>query len=53
MINFGNQIFKVNKGDKIAQLICENITYPELVDCSELNNETDRGIKGFGSSGLI
>ena len=32
MFNHSQAEFKVNKGDRIAQLICEKILYPELVE---------------------
>ena len=34
LFNHGPEPFKVNKGDRIAQLICERIAYPELVECT-------------------
>lgn len=33
MFNHAETPFKVNKGDRIAQLICERIFYPELEEC--------------------
>ncbi|KFP75663.1 hypothetical protein N310_01188, partial [Acanthisitta chloris] len=30
LFNFGKETFEVKKGDRIAQLICERIYYPEL-----------------------
>ncbi|XP_052097555.1 deoxyuridine 5'-triphosphate nucleotidohydrolase-like [Mytilus californianus] len=50
MFNFGEQEFVVNKGDRIAQLICERIYIPELEECENLN-KTERGEGGFGSTG--
>lgn len=41
---------QVQKGDRIAQLICERIFYPELEEVSSLS-ETDRGHGGYGSTG--
>ncbi|KAI1235122.1 hypothetical protein IHE44_0002754 [Lamprotornis superbus] len=37
LFNFGKETFEVKKGDRIAQLICERIYYPELeeVECGE------------------
>jgi len=50
MFNFGEEDFKVEKGDRIAQLICEKIYYPQLEECKTLD-ETERGAGGFGSTG--
>jgi dUTP pyrophosphatase len=33
LFNFNSEPFNVNKGDRIAQLICEKIEYPELEEC--------------------
>ncbi|KAE8617801.1 hypothetical protein XENTR_v10009199 [Xenopus tropicalis] len=30
LFNFGKEAFEVKKGDRVAQLICERILYPEL-----------------------
>ncbi len=43
--------FTVNKGDKIAQFICEKCEYPELKEVYNLPS-TVRGSKGFGSTGV-
>lgn len=32
LFNFGKDTFEVKKGDRIAQLICERICYPELLE---------------------
>ncbi|XP_025028821.1 deoxyuridine 5'-triphosphate nucleotidohydrolase, mitochondrial isoform X2 [Python bivittatus] len=37
LFNFGKEPFKVKKGDRIAQLICERIYYPVLEEAKELN----------------
>ncbi|KAJ6664117.1 hypothetical protein lerEdw1_008332 [Lerista edwardsae] len=50
LFNFGKESFKVNKGDRIAQLICERIYYPDLEEMQVLD-DTDRGSGGFGSTG--
>ncbi|GBL95727.1 Deoxyuridine 5'-triphosphate nucleotidohydrolase [Araneus ventricosus] len=50
LFNFGSQEFKVNKGDRIAQFICEKISYPELEEVDSLDG-TERGDGGFGSTG--
>ncbi|CAG9568042.1 unnamed protein product [Danaus chrysippus] len=51
LFNHSNEDFKVNKGDRIAQLICERIYYPDLVEVSNLS-ESKRAEGGFGSTGI-
>ena len=50
LFNHGTSKYEVKKGDKIAQLVILPCVLPplELVDSLE---ETDRGDKGFGSTG--
>lgn len=50
LFNHSRNKYKVKKGDKIAQLVIVPCLLPELevVDALE---ETDRGDKGFGSTG--
>ncbi|PHK51007.1 dUTP diphosphatase [Staphylococcus edaphicus] len=43
--------YKINKGDRLAQLVIVPIWTPELEPVKEFSNETARGEKGFGSSG--
>ncbi|XP_069722531.1 deoxyuridine 5'-triphosphate nucleotidohydrolase, mitochondrial isoform X1 [Phaenicophaeus curvirostris] len=50
LFNFGKEAFQVKKGDRIAQLICERIFYPELEEVQALD-DTERGEGGFGSTG--
>uniref|UniRef100_A0A8C4VB52 Deoxyuridine 5'-triphosphate nucleotidohydrolase n=1 Tax=Falco tinnunculus TaxID=100819 RepID=A0A8C4VB52_FALTI len=50
LFNFGKETFEVKKGDRIAQLICERILYPELEEVQALD-DTARGEDGFGSTG--
>lgn len=51
MFNHSNVDFVVSKGDRIAQLICERIFYPQLVEVKSLN-KTERESSGFGSTGM-
>ncbi|NWH93323.1 DUT protein, partial [Aegithalos caudatus] len=51
LFNFGKKAFEVKKGDRIAQLICERIYYPELEEVEALD-DTERGEGGFGSTGM-
>lgn len=50
LMNLGKESYAVKKGQKIAQLIIKKVEKPEIVE-SNLD-ETKRGEKGFGSSGL-
>lgn len=45
-----NGVYEFKKGDRIAQLIIERISTPELVQVDSLD-DTDRGDSGFGSTG--
>lgn len=51
IFNFSDQDFVVQRGDRIAQLICEKIENPELEEVQELFVSA-RGDKGFGSTGI-
>ena len=51
LINFSNQDFQVNHGDRIAQMIIashENVQWDEV----EILSETLRGTGGYGHTGL-
>lgn len=50
LFNMGSAIYRIRKGQKIAQLVIKKIItpVPELVDSLE---ETERGDGGFGSTG--
>jgi dUTP pyrophosphatase len=50
MINNEKTWHTVYKGDKIAQLILEKVSTPEIKVVNNLDN-SDRGDKGFGSTG--
>ncbi len=50
LINHGSEPFKINRGDRIAQLVIGVILRPELIEEAELD-ETERGSGGFGSTG--
>ena len=43
--------YKINKGDKIAQLVITPIVTPEVNVVEEFESESERGTNGFGSSG--
>jgi len=50
LINHGRFPYRVHRGDRIAQLICEKIAVPDVREVSALPNTT-RGARGFGSTG--
>ncbi|WP_145411655.1 dCTP deaminase domain-containing protein [Staphylococcus epidermidis] len=43
--------YKINKGDKLAQLVIVPIWTPELKEVEEFSSESERGEQGFGSTG--
>lgn len=50
IINMANKtIVKINKGDKIAQLVVHKLPEIELVETQELS-DSERGLNGFGST---
>ncbi|WP_323702040.1 dUTP pyrophosphatase [Staphylococcus nepalensis] len=44
--------YKIQKGDRLAQLVIVPIWTPELETVKEFSNESTRGNKGFGSTGI-
>lgn len=50
MVNLGEEEYKVEKGDKIAQGILEKVNRAKIIEVNELL-ETERGEGGFGSTG--
>ena len=51
LFNHSDTDFKVVRGDRVAQLILERITTPDVVEVDDLD-ETDRGAGGYGSTGV-
>lgn len=52
LVNHSNKPYKVNKGDRIAQIIIEEQIAMETVEVEEFSPEYDkRGQAGLGSSG--
>lgn len=45
------ETYKINKGDKLAQLVIVPIWTPELKEVEEFSNVSERGTDGFGSTG--
>ena len=51
LINHGNNTFTINRGDRIAQAVFNQIAIPTLIEVDSLE-KTERGAKGFGSTGI-
>lgn len=51
LINHGQDVFTINPGDRIAQLVVAPVCQAALVEVDELS-ATDRGAGGFGHTGL-
>lgn len=51
MINHGKDVFKIKRGDRIAQVVIKEVVRAELEVKSELD-ETARAAGGFGHSGI-
>lgn len=55
LFNFGEEDFVIQQGDRIAQLILEQIVLPDVVECvgnDDLPAVGVRGAGGFGSTGV-
>lgn len=51
LINHGKEIYKIEKGSKIAQVVFQKVEKVSLEDVNELK-DSKRGKNGFGSTGL-
>ena len=51
LINWGEDVFTVNDGDRVAQMVVARYEYAELEEVSELH-DTARGTGGFGHTGI-
>jgi len=52
LFNHGEDAFEVKRGDRVAQLILEKCETPEVEEVMGTLEETDRGVGGFGSTGV-
>lgn len=53
LFNANNNAVKFNAGERIAQLvICKIADIEKTVEQKELNNNSEHGTKGFGSTGV-
>lgn len=51
MINHGGLDYKVEAGDKISQLVIVPVLYEPIEVVNDLEQDSDRGSAGFGSTG--
>ncbi len=51
IFNHSNTNFSVEKGDRIAQMVIEKISQPQIIEVTKLRN-TGRDRDGFGSTGI-
>lgn len=51
LVNLSNEIFVINDGERIAQMVIAKHEQPVLVEVDTLD-ETERGAGGFGHSGV-
>lgn len=51
MINFGTSTFTVHRGDRVAQMVLNQVVQAELLEV-ECLDETERSDRGFGHTGV-
>jgi len=51
LVNLGQEDFTINPGDRIAQAVVCPVLRSELMSVAHVNEKTDRGAGGFGSTG--
>ncbi|KAI8902070.1 dUTPase-like protein [Globomyces pollinis-pini] len=51
LFNFSDVDYQIKRGDRIAQLVVEQIATPDIVEVQDLD-DTARGAGGFGSTGF-
>ena len=51
LVNHTDKDYNIAKGDKIAQLVIQEVIEAEFIEVDELDS-TERGVDGFGSTGI-
>jgi dUTP pyrophosphatase len=51
VFNTSSESYEIKSGQKIAQLLIQEVALPEVVEVENLDT-TQRGVEGFGSTGL-
>jgi dUTP pyrophosphatase len=52
LVNHGNKPFAFKVGDRVAQMVIQKLPDIEVVEVEELSNALERGMGGFGSTGI-
>ena len=52
LINLGKEKFTISHGDRIAQLIIEKNIIANIIEVEKINEKSERGKCGFGSTGV-
>ncbi|MDA3836832.1 MAG: dUTP diphosphatase [Nanoarchaeota archaeon] len=52
LLNVSDKPYEIKKGQKVAQILIQEIVSPEIEEVEELDMDTSRGTGGFGSTGL-
>lgn len=52
VVNLSNQLIKIESGDRIAQAVVMPREIVNLVEIPKINEDTERGADGMGSSGV-
>ena len=50
MINLGDESYKIEKGDRVAQMLIQPVEICDIIEVDKLS-ESERGKGGFGGSG--
>lgn len=53
MMNLAETDFEIKRGQKIAQMIVNEVVYCDIRETKDIKSKSQRGGGGFGSSGLI
>ncbi len=51
LINHGKETFTIERGMRIAQMVVERYTHVDWKVVSDLDDKSERGEGGFGSTG--
>ena len=52
LLNTSDDAFHIALGDRIAQLVIQKVEHPDIEVVESLDEDTERGAGGFGSTGI-